>query len=106
MASADCKDTQSCLSDPNFAVICAFLQKFSLQLNVQHPNFHDLQKMIEDTDEGKWKQFNINSEKWPMYDVLYFVYIHRFHIKIKNVSSAMMHNIIYKICLLKIKLFI
>lgn len=42
----------SCLNDPNFAVICAFLQKFSTKLNIVYPNFNDLQKMIEDSDEG------------------------------------------------------
>lgn len=43
----------SCLNDPNYAIICVFLQKFGGQLKIEHPNFLRLQKMIENTDEGK-----------------------------------------------------
>ena len=53
MASGD-DSLPSCLNDPNFAVICAFLQKFSTKLNIVYPNFNDLQKMIENTDEGSY----------------------------------------------------
>lgn len=49
--ASDTKDA-SCLNDPNFAVICAFLQKFAVPLKLEYPNFADLQKMIENTDEG------------------------------------------------------
>lgn len=45
--------TSSCLNDPNYAIICVFLQKFGNHLKIEHPNFLQLQKMIEDTDEGK-----------------------------------------------------
>lgn len=44
---------ESCLNDPNYAIICVFLQKFGNQLKIEHPDFVRLQKMIEDTDEGK-----------------------------------------------------
>lgn len=53
MASTGDDSLPSCLNDPNFAVICAFLQKFSTKLNIEYPNFNDLQKMIENTDEGE-----------------------------------------------------
>lgn len=53
MASTGDDSLPSCLNDPNFAVVCAFLQKFSTKLNIEYPNFTDLQKMIENTDEGK-----------------------------------------------------
>lgn len=52
MASTGDDLLPSCLNDPNFAVICAFLQKFATKLNIVYPNFNDLQKMIENTDEG------------------------------------------------------
>lgn len=51
--ASDSKDASSCINDPNFAIICAFLQKFATKLNVEYPNFLDLQKMIENTDEGR-----------------------------------------------------
>lgn len=53
MASDIKQDASSCLNDPNFAIVCAFLTKFASKLNVTHPNFQDLQKMLEDTEEGK-----------------------------------------------------
>lgn len=45
--------TSSCLNDPNYAIICVFLQKFGVHLKIEHPDFLRLQKMIENTDEGK-----------------------------------------------------
>lgn len=55
--AADIKEpadpTSSCLNDPNYAIICVFLQKFGGHLKIEHPDFLRLQKMIENTDEGK-----------------------------------------------------
>lgn len=48
--------SSSCLNDPNYAIICDFLQKFGGLLKIEHPDFLRLQKMIENTDEGKAKQ--------------------------------------------------
>lgn len=48
--------TSSCLNDPNYAIICVFLQKFGVHLKIEHPDFLRLQKMIENTDEGKATQ--------------------------------------------------
>lgn len=45
--------TASCLNDPNYAIICVFLEKFGAHLKIQHPDFLKLQKMIENTDEGR-----------------------------------------------------
>lgn len=53
--------TPSCLNDPNYAIICVFLQKFGGQLKIEHPDFLRLQKMIENTDEGKATQYNNNN---------------------------------------------
>lgn len=53
--------SSSCLNDPNYAIICVFLQKFGSQLKIEHPNFLRLQKMIENTDEGKANKYNNNN---------------------------------------------
>lgn len=42
----------SCANDPNFAIICAFLQKFGHDLNIDIPNFKQLQEWLTKTDEG------------------------------------------------------
>lgn len=53
--------SSSCLNDPNYAIICVFLQKFGGQLKIEHPDFLRLQKMIENTDEGKAIQYSSNN---------------------------------------------
>lgn len=40
-------------NDPNFAVICAFLQKFGNDLGMDVPNFKQLQEWLIKTDEGR-----------------------------------------------------
>ena len=43
----------SCESDPNFAVICAFMEKFGTTCGIQSIDFLELQEMLENTQEGK-----------------------------------------------------
>lgn len=43
---------RSCANDPDFAVICAFLQKFAKDLGIPLPNFKHLQDWLTNTDEG------------------------------------------------------
>ena len=43
----------SCANDPDFAVICDFLQKFSKDLGLDLPNFKLLLQWLTKTDEGK-----------------------------------------------------
>lgn len=43
----------SCLNDPNFAVICSFLQKYAHILDIMNPSFKELQDIIESTNEGE-----------------------------------------------------
>lgn len=59
-------ETSSCLNDPNYAIICVFLQKFGSHLKIEHPDFMRLQKMIENTDEGKaiiYTVYNIQQQQ-------------------------------------------
>lgn len=51
MASNDRELT--CVNDPNFAIICAFLHKFGASCNIEYPAVNDLEKMLENTDEGE-----------------------------------------------------
>lgn len=43
----------SCENDPNFAVICAFLEKFGKQCGLPDVDFLELQQMLENSEEGK-----------------------------------------------------
>ncbi|KAK0083356.1 hypothetical protein PV325_008923 [Microctonus aethiopoides] len=41
----------SCVSDPNFAVICSFLECFGKSCGIDYPDIGTLQKMLENTQE-------------------------------------------------------
>ncbi|CAG9859563.1 unnamed protein product [Phyllotreta striolata] len=49
----------SCENDPNFAVICAFLEKFGEQCDLPSVDFLDLQEMLENSDEVHPRLLNL-----------------------------------------------
>lgn len=44
----------SCVSDPNFAVICSFLECFGKSSGITYPDIGKLQSMLEDNHDGEW----------------------------------------------------
>lgn len=49
----------TCESDPNFAVICGFLEKFGGTCGLANIDFLDLQQMLENTHEGRENHIDI-----------------------------------------------
>jgi hypothetical protein len=54
MASEEDVKNESCINDPDFAVVCSFFENFSSLCGVQAPSFLDLQQMLEDTQFSKF----------------------------------------------------
>lgn len=52
MAAASEND---CLNDPNFAVICNFLDRYGEMIGLGDISYTDLQTWLEDTKHGVWK---------------------------------------------------
>lgn len=44
----------SCVDDPNFTIICMFIDKFSDACGINKPPISELCRMLEDTNEGKF----------------------------------------------------
>lgn len=53
MAANEDQHNISCISDPNFAVVCSFFEKFSSLCGIKQHTHKDLQEMIDFVDESK-----------------------------------------------------
>ena len=60
-AAAEPSPAESVLGDPNFAVVCAFIDRFGALCGLQCPNIGDLQAMLEATEvKQDWIMFQVS----------------------------------------------
>ena len=52
MAAANDALPARCAKNADFAVICSFFEQFGDKSGLLFPSFHDLQQMLEATEEG------------------------------------------------------
>lgn len=55
MASEENVNIDSCIYDPNFAIVCSFFEKFSALCGIKQPNFANLQQMLDSADDGEYE---------------------------------------------------
>lgn len=53
MAANGSVNDDSCIFDPNFAIICSFFEKFSTLCGIKQHTISELQLMIDSTEESK-----------------------------------------------------
>ena len=54
--------------DPNYAVICSFLDKYGDMLGISHISFSDLETSIDDSQHGVYSYINLYQyykKDWP-----------------------------------------
>ncbi len=54
MAADESIHNDSCIFDPNFAIICSFFEKFATLCGIKQHSFAELQEMIDSTEESTY----------------------------------------------------
>lgn len=56
------REPLKCVNDPNFAVICAFLEQFGVLCAIEHPNFDALQTQLENDEQGSYINIQLQQQ--------------------------------------------
>lgn len=88
-ASVGNKDPKEplCVDDPNFAVVCAFLEKFGVLCGIEYPNFNDLQTMLENS-EGRVSLTPCGTEGAILFVYLFAGQLCNYYLRTFLLSSA------------------
>ena len=95
------QEVDACTNYPDFAVICSFIENFGDKLNTNFPNIGELQKLLEDTENGNVSELfpgGLVIERWGFIpcDILVSTFIDNRRAIVTAINSYLFNGSFYE----------